>query len=117
VVGKVVGNQERFDSENDHSYQAIVEYTVQGVPYSTPDGPQRSFRWQAGEAVQLYHIPWGGEPGRHVRPGAVLLFAILLLLINLAVFGVGLSLAQRVAGAATQPVAPMSLGLTAKGFE
>ncbi len=91
VVGKVVGNQEVGFSD-DRCYRATVEYTFKARPFTTQDGPQMTYwPWRIGDPVLIYHIPGSGEPGRHVRPGALAIYAILFLLLNLVVFGLGLS--------------------------
>jgi hypothetical protein len=111
VVGRVVNN----DVENDYSsdgpwvstYQATVEYTFKGIPYTTPDGPKRN-RWpfRRGEAALIYHIPEDCEPGRAVGPGVVFGYAVLIVLVNLVVFAVGLWGAEVLWGALTGGGAP-----------
>jgi hypothetical protein len=90
VVGTVIASQETWAGSDDRCHRAIVEYTFKGFPFTTSDGPQmRHWPWRKGETVLLYHIPWAGEPGRHVRPGALFLYAIFFVLLNVAVFAAG----------------------------
>jgi len=93
VIGKVAGNEELSDSDNDPAYRAIVEYTFDGVRYTTHDGPQAYRRWPLGNAVRIYHIPGSGKPGRHVPLGALLVFLPLLLVVSLVAVAFALGLA------------------------
>jgi hypothetical protein len=90
VPGEVVGDREESDSVSARTYQAVVEYTFDGVRYTTEDGPCRSRPWQLGETVRIHHIPGSGEPGRYTSVVPLVVFMPLLIVVN--VLAVGLAL-------------------------
>jgi hypothetical protein len=103
VIGKVVASTESFADDLDTpAYQASVEYTFKGVPYTTSDGPRRyRWPWRPGEPVLIYHIHADFAPGRYVPPGVLVHYAIVLLVANVVVFAVGLWWAMVLWGALT----------------
>jgi hypothetical protein len=87
VPGEVVGNREDSDSDNTRTYQAVVEYTFDGVRYTTEDGPSQYRPWRPGEAVRIHHIPGSGTPGRYTSVVPLVVFMPLLIVVNVLAVG------------------------------